>query len=100
MEYVISLDHFLDERGAIAIDPGPARAIADFATAAVAYASNYHWTSSALRPTCFKCRQPDHDNLNINITTDDLVIWHCHTCGCQGQIANWRGTFWDLSRLR
>jgi hypothetical protein len=33
--YVISLDHYLDAKGAIAIEKGPGRKIADFATAAV-----------------------------------------------------------------
>lgn len=33
--HVISLDHFLDGKGAVAIERGPALKVADFATAAV-----------------------------------------------------------------
>lgn len=95
--YVISLDHYLDDKGAIAIDRGPARKIADFATAAVSYATNPRRPSDAKRPTCFECRKPANSEVDIRLTPDSLVVWRCNTCGCQGQISNWRRTFWDLS---
>ena len=63
--YVISLDHYLDFRGAIAIKRGPGRKIADFATAAVAYASNQHRPGDALPPPCFKCRNRKHSGVVI-----------------------------------
>jgi hypothetical protein len=96
--YVISLDHYLDAKGAIAIETGPGRKIADFATAAVAYASNKSRASDAPRPTCFKCRNPKNSVVDIGITETGLVVGRCHACGSQGQISNWRGTFWDLSQ--
>lgn len=49
--YVISLDHYLDDNGAIAIDRGPARKIADFATAVVSYASNPRRPTDAKPPS-------------------------------------------------
>jgi hypothetical protein len=96
--YVISLDHYLDAKGAIAIEKGPGRKIADFATAAVAYASNKNRPSDAPRPPCFKCRNPKDSAVDISFTETGLVTWRCQACGSQGQISNWQGTFWDLSQ--
>ncbi len=70
--YVISLDHFLDDKGAVAIERGPARKVADFATAAVSYASSPRRPSSAPRPICFKCRKPKDGDVEIGLTTADL----------------------------
>ena len=95
--HVISLDHFLNDKGAVAIERGPARKVADFATAAVSYASNPRRPSGSPRPVCFKCRKPKDSDVEIGLSATDLVIWRCHACGCQGQISNWQGTFWDLS---
>jgi hypothetical protein len=50
--YVISLDHYLDAKGAIAIERGPGRKLADFATAAVAYASNPRRQSDTPQLAC------------------------------------------------
>ncbi len=96
--YVISLNHYLDAKGAIAVERGPGRKIAEFATSAVAYASNKNRPGDAPRPTCFKCRNPKDSAVDINVTATGLVIWRCHACGSEGQISNWRGTFWDLSQ--
>lgn len=95
--YVISLDHYLNDKGAIAIKRGPARKLADFATSAVAYASNPHRLPSAQPPTCFKCRKPTKSEVDVRQLSDGRVIWRCSACDCQGQISNWQGTFWDLS---
>ena len=40
MAYIISLDHYLDEKSVIALEIGPTRKIAVFATEIVAQASN------------------------------------------------------------
>ncbi len=96
--YVISLDHYLDSKGAIAIERGPGRKMADFATAVVAYASNRHRPAEARRPACFKCRNPEHSAVDINMTKSGLVVWRCDACGSEGQISNWQRTFWDLSQ--
>jgi hypothetical protein len=39
--YVMDLTHFLDAKGAIAPERGPARKMADFLTAVVAHASDF-----------------------------------------------------------
>lgn len=96
--YVISLNHYLDAKGAIAIERGFGRKMSDFAKASVACASNPHRSADAPRPTCFECRNPKDGVVDIGMTEVDLVIWRCHECGSEGQISNWRGTFWDLSR--
>ena len=95
--YVISLDHYLDERGAIAITQGPGRKIAEFAASAVAYASNAFKPGNSVPPACFKCKKYTPGSVDIGITSDGLVVWRCNACGTSGQISNWRGTFWDLS---
>lgn len=96
--YVISLDHYLDAKGAIAIERGPARKMADFVTAAVAYASDPNRPGDAPRPTCCDCRNPKNSAVDIGMTKTGLVTWRCHACGGEGQVSNWQGTFWDLSR--
>lgn len=96
--YVISLDHYLDAKGAIAIERGPGRKMADFVTAAVAYASNPNRPADAPRPACFECRNPKDGAVDIGMTKTGLVAWRCHTCGSEGQVSNWQGAFWDLSQ--
>ena len=95
--YVIDLTHYLDERGAIAPQRGPARKFADFVTAVVADATNFDRPEEAPGPLCFKCRKRDQHFVATTVTEDDLVIWHCVACGTQGQISKWQGSFWDLS---
>lgn len=97
--YVIDLTHYLDARGAIAPARGPARKMADFLTAVVAHATDLDRSAHAPGPACFKCGKRNQHGVATGITNDDHVIaWRCLACGTQGQISNWRGTFWDLSR--
>ena len=57
--YVIDLTHYLDTKGAIAPERGPARKMADFLTAVVAHASDFDRSDDAPGPVCFKCRKRD-----------------------------------------
>ncbi len=95
--YVIDLTHYLDPRGAIAPDRGPARKFADFLTAVVAHATDFDRPDETAGPLCFKCRKRDRRAVDTGITEDDRVIWHCVACGTEGQISNWQGSFWDLT---
>ncbi len=111
--YVIDLTHYLDERGAIAPEHGPARKFADFVTAVVAHASDFDRAHDAPGPLCFKCRKRDRRRVETGFAFSEvgeegggsnegsqeplLVTWHCPTCGTKGQVPNWQGTFWDLS---
>ena len=96
--YVIDLTHFLDAKGAIAPARGPARKMADFLTAVVAHASDFDRPADAPGPVCFKCRKRDQRVVETGITESDVVVWRCPACGTEGQISNWKGTFWDLSQ--
>jgi hypothetical protein len=96
--YVIDLTHFLDEKGAIAPERGPARKLADFVADVVAHASDFDRPDDTPGPLCFKCRKRDRRPVETALTEDDVVLWRCTTCGTQGQISNWQGTFWDLSQ--
>jgi hypothetical protein len=95
--YVIDLTHFLDDRGAIAPERGPARRLADFVAAVVAHASDFDRHPDTPGPLCFKCRKRDRRPVDTAITEDDMVVWHCVACGTEGQVSNWQGTFWDLA---
>lgn len=98
--YVIDMNHFLDARGAIAPEKGPARRMADFLTAVVAHASDFERADNAPAPLCFKCRKRDRHTVDTGITDDDVVVWHCPACGTEGQISHWQGSFWDLTQGR
>jgi hypothetical protein len=95
--YVIDLTHYLDPKGAIAPERGPARTLADFVTAAVAHASDFDRSDDTPGPLCFKCRKRDRRAVDTGLTEDDLVVWRCLTCSTEGQISNWQRSFWDLS---
>ena len=95
--YVIDLTHYLDPRGAIAPERGPARKFADFLTAVVAHATDFDRPEETAGPLCFKCRKRDRRAVDTGITEDDRVTWHCVACGTHGQISNWQGSFWDLT---
>jgi hypothetical protein len=95
--YVIDLSHYLDPRGLIAPDRGPARKFADFLTAVVAHATDFDRPEEAPGPLCFKCRKRDQRAVNTGITTDDRVVWWCEACGTKGEISNWQRSFFDLT---
>lgn len=94
--YVIDLTHYLDHKGAIAPERGPARRFADFITAVVAHATDVDRMNDVPGPLCFKCRKPDRIAVETCFTEDERVAWICARCGTQGLISNWEGSFWDL----
>lgn len=98
--YVIDLNHFLDDRGAIAPAKGPARKMADFLAAVVAHASDFERAADAPAPLCFKCRKRDRHTVDTGITDDDAVGWRCAVCGTEGRISNWQHSFSDLTQGR
>lgn len=54
--YITDIRHFLDDKGAFGPQRGPARRIAEFHAAVVAYATDFDG-SGLTAPTCFKCKQ-------------------------------------------
>ena len=96
--YAIDLTHYLDAKGSIAPERGPARKMADFLTAVVAHASDYDRSDNTPGTICFKCPKRDRRIVDTGITEDDVVVWRCPACGTKGQISNWQDTFWDLSQ--
>ena len=95
--YVIDARHYLNEKGDIAAERGPARKMADFVTSVVAHATDFERLERIPGPSCFKCPKRDDRRVQTGITDDDVIIWECQACGTQGHISNWQGTFWDLS---
>lgn len=96
--YVMDLTHFLDAKGAIAPERGPARRLAVFLTSVVAHASDFDRSDDVPGPNCFKCRKRDQHVVETGITEEDVIVWRCPACGTEGQISNWQGSFWDLSQ--
>ena len=90
--YITDLSHFLDEKGAIGPRSGPARRIAEFLGAVVAAASAPEGYTKPCR--CRKCK----GLVEAAIAPDDAIEWRCRGCGEAGRIANWRRSFWDLSK--
>ena len=91
--YIIDVTHYLNDKGAIALQKGPARRFAEFVGAVVAAAM--HPRREVVAPGCFKCRkapvQPD-------VARDGAVVWSCRRCATEGRISNWRGSLWDLGQ--
>jgi hypothetical protein len=96
--FVVDLTHYLDARGAIAPQRGPARKMADFLTAITAHASDFDRSDDVPGPACFKCRKRDGHRVETGMTDDDTIVWHCPACGTTGRISKWQRTFWDLSQ--
>ena len=96
--YVIDAEHYLDDKGVIAVQKGPARKMADFVTAVVAHASHLDRPEEAPGPICFKCRKRDDRRVETSMVDDEIIAWHCAACGTHGRISGWQGSFWDLSQ--
>lgn len=91
--YITDIRHFLDDKGTIGPRRGPARTMAEFHCAVVAYAPDFD--DSGLPPaTCFKCKK---GKVEASIAPDDTIDWACPRCRISGRISNWQGTLWDLS---
>ena len=96
--YITDLTHFLDEKGAIAAMPAPARRLAEFLGRVVATASAPAALDDARSTEC-RCNKCKKDSVIAEIAPDDAIEWLCENCGHEGRIANWRQSFWDLSAL-
>ena len=93
--YITDLTHFLDDKGAIAAMPAPARRLAEFLGRVVAAASApcAGEVEGIGECRCNKCK----GIVIAEIASDDAIEWLCETCGHEGRISNWRRSFWDLS---
>lgn len=98
--YVIDATHYLDDKGAIAPQRGPARKMADFVTSVIAHASDIDRRDDAPGPLCFECRKRDDHHVVAGIAEDGAIAWACPACGTHGRISNWEGTFWNLGSYR
>ena len=96
--YVIDTTHFLNAKGDIGPEKGPARKMADFITSVIAHASDFDRSDGVPGPVCVRCRKRDDRRVETSMTDGGVVVWHCPTCGTDGFISNWQGTFWDLSQ--
>jgi hypothetical protein len=95
--YITDLTHFLDEKGAIGPQSGPARRLAEFLGRVVAAASEPSAVEHAGIGEC-RCNKRK-GTIIAEIAPDDAIEWFCESCGHEGRISNWRRSFWDLSQL-
>ena len=91
--YITDARHFLDEKGAIGPQRGPAKAMAEFHAGAIAYATDFDETGVAA-PKCFKCKKTTVEPV---IDQDDAIYWSCPRCKAEGRVSHLQGTLWDLS---
>jgi len=96
--YITDLTHFLDDNGAIAPMPAPARRLAEFLGRVVATASAPATIDEEGNPEC-RCNKCKKGIIVAEIAPDDAIEWFCESCGHDGRISNWRRSFWDLSAL-
>jgi hypothetical protein len=96
--YITDLTHFLDDNGAIAPMPAPARRLAEFLGRVVAAASAPAAIDEAGSAEC-RCNKCKKGIIIAEIAPDDAIEWFCESCGHDGRISNWRRSFWDLSAL-
>jgi hypothetical protein len=98
--YVTDITHYLDEAGAVATMPGPARKLASFLTLLIeagtgAPSAGEH--DSGIRCRIKACRGTIRTFLP---PSGDEISWHCPLCGHNGVIRNWQDTKWNqLKRL-
>jgi len=58
--YVIDVCHYLDDKGNIGPEQGPARKMADFITSVIAHAFDFDRPENTPGSVCFKCRKRDN----------------------------------------
>lgn len=96
--YGIDVTHFLDANGAIALQRGSGRAMADFLTAVVARASDFDRLDDAPGAVCFGCHKRDPCAVEMGISESGAIVRPCFACGTEGRIPNWRGMSGDVSQ--
>lgn len=94
--YITDITHFLDEKGAVLPQRGPAKLMADFHAAAVAYATD-GGRNGLKAPSCLKCKKAP---VAPAISKDGAIYWLCPRCRAEGRISNWENTLWDLRENR
>ena len=91
--YITDARHFLNDKGAIGHQQGPAKVMAEFHANTIAYATDFE-EAGVNAPTCFKCKK---GQVEAQIAPDDAIDWSCPRCRAQGRISNWQDTLWDLT---
>jgi hypothetical protein len=93
---ITNAQHFLDSKGAIAPQTGPARAFAEFIGAIIALATHPDPESDIT----VKCRKKKcHGEIFATDADNGEIDWSCSHCDEEGIISEWKGTLWDLTSL-
>jgi hypothetical protein len=80
--YVIDATHYLNHKGQIAIERGPARKMADFVTSVIAHASDFDRAEGNAGPACFKCRKRDDRRVVTGFIDDATIVWRNAFAAC------------------
>jgi hypothetical protein len=91
--YITDASHFLDAKGAIAPQRGPARKMAEFLGNVIVAATLPGQGSDQAK--CRKCRAA----IETSIVGGEIQ-WRCSSCQESGRISNWRHTLWDMTVSR
>jgi len=62
-------------------------------------ASDLEMPSGTPGPSCLKCRKRDQSVVDTAIDEQWRIVWFCPVCHTEGQISNWKYTFWDLTEV-
>jgi hypothetical protein len=96
----INLGDALDRRGCIVALTASEQRLADFLTSVVAAATN---NLDGSRSTLRCRRRPGHKPctgmVEAGFSSYDEIYWICPHCSDSGMIADWKGTFWDLTDM-
>src|SRR5258706_14391281 len=79
--YITDVRHFLDEKGAVGPQRGPARVMAEFHAGAIAFATDFDDTG-VVAPACFKRKK---GVVNPIIAPDDAIYWACPRCNAEDE---------------
>ena len=95
--WVVDLRHYLNEAGAFADMPKPARQLAEYFASIVVDA-----TSNLDDEPSVRCRRRPARRRCVGMvmsytSADDCerIHWHCPVCKDNGFIAGWQNTLWD-----
>lgn len=79
--YITNARHFLNDKGAIGPQHGPAKVMAEFHANTIAYATDFE-EAGVNAPTCFKCKK---GQVEAQIAPDDAIDWSCPRCRHRGE---------------
>lgn len=100
--WIVNMQHYLNEEGAIASAAGPARKLAEYFGTIVTFATAFDDDEPFLQSNIQCRRRPGRKRCEGKIQAlldfeTDHIVWQCPVCGDNGAISGWEGTIWEAS---